>query len=77
MKEFKEKGEILEIPEKIKRYDGDILPHTHFICEKCGKVFDVQSECEKCKIIKKKKLKVGKIKKFFVHFYGICENCQR
>mgnify|MGYP001773283578 CR=1 FL=1 len=77
LKNLKEKGEILEIPEKIKRYDGFVLPHAHFVCEKCGKIFDVQSECEKCEILKKKKLKVGKFKKFFIQFYGICKNCQK
>ena len=38
---FKEKGEILEIPFEVAHYDGDTSSHAHFICEKCKKIFDI------------------------------------
>lgn len=30
----------LSIEENQLRYDADVLPHGHFLCEKCGRVFD-------------------------------------
>lgn len=77
LKNLKEKGEILEIPTEVSRFDGDTSPHAHFICQKCKKIFDVSDECQECKIIKSKKLKVGKFKNYQVYFYGICRECQK
>ena len=74
LKNLREKGKILEIPLGVSRYDGDILPHAHFFCDDCGKIFDV---FEKCAILKHKKLKVGKIKKYQIYFYGCCKKCSK
>ncbi len=72
LKNLKEKGEILEIPSDISRYDGNISAHSHFFCQSCGKIFDV---FDKAPILKVGKLKVGKIKSYQVYFYGKCKNC--
>jgi Fe2+ or Zn2+ uptake regulation protein len=45
LKELSKEGLIQEIPAKASRYDGDISSHAHFICEKCGQIFDVFSQC--------------------------------
>ena len=75
---FKEKGVIQAIDTKdIVHFDADISDHAHFICEKCGNVFDVIAECSKCGILKNKKTKVGKINSYKINFYGICKNCKR
>jgi Fe2+ or Zn2+ uptake regulation protein len=74
LNEFKEEGKIVEIPEKVSRFDGNTLPHAHFICQKCKRIYDV---FEDFKILKKKKLKVGKINNFQIFFYGICKKCSR
>jgi len=74
---LKEKGDIQAIDTKdVVHFDGDISDHAHFICEKCGKVFDVFDECSKCGILKKKRIKVGIIKSYKVKFYGTCNNCR-
>lgn len=75
---FKDKGEIQTIETKDNvHFDADISDHAHFICEKCGKVYDIFDECSKCGILKKKKTKVGKINKYQIKFYGICTKCKR
>lgn len=74
LKCLREKEQILEISSHVAHYDGDISLHSHFICEKCQKIFDVFDECE---TLKRKKTKVGSIKKYQVYFYGICNNCQK
>ncbi len=79
---FKKKGGIQEIPTRISRYDGDASLHAHFICENCGRVVDVADPFivnirKDCPILKRKKVKAGKINKHQVYFYGICNKCQK
>lgn len=75
---LKARGEVREIPGvPTSRYDGDPSSHAHFICEKCGEIFDFFDFCHDCSILRKKKTKVGKIKKYNVYFYGECNNCQK
>ncbi len=72
------KGEVQEISTRdITFYDGDMSDHSHFICQGCGTVFDIFDECSRCKIIKEKKTKVGKINSFRIYFYGICKKCKK
>ncbi|OGZ90316.1 MAG: hypothetical protein A2599_03290 [Candidatus Staskawiczbacteria bacterium RIFOXYD1_FULL_39_28] len=74
---FREKGEVQTIETKDSiHFDADISDHAHFICEQCGKVYDVIDECSKCGILKNKKTKVGKINKYKINFYGICKQCK-
>ena len=74
---FKAKGAIISIDTKgTVHFDADISDHAHFICEKCGNVYDVVEECSKCGILKNKKTKVGKINKYQINFYGICKQCK-
>ena len=74
---FKSKGQILAIDTKDNvRFDADVSDHAHFICEKCGNVFDVIDECAKCGILKSKKTKVGSINSYKINFYGTCKNCK-
>ena len=73
LKNFKEKGEILEIPCEVAHYDGDTSDHGHFFCEKCNKIYDV-FEC--CNILKNKKTKIGKINNYQIYLYGICKKCK-
>lgn len=75
---FKDKGEILVIDTKDNvHFDGDISDHAHFICEECGNVFDVLSECSECGILKNKKTNVGVINSYKINFYGICNGCKK
>ena len=77
LKKFKEKGEIQEIPCETSRYDGDVSSHAHFVCQKCNKIFDIFDTCKECSILKRKKTKVGRIKNYQIHFYGLCKKCQK
>lgn len=77
LKNLKEKEEILEIPGEFSRFDGNTFPHAHFICQKCKRIFDVFNINLKFKIIKQKKLRVGKIKNYQIYFYGICKKCKK
>lgn len=75
---FKKKGECQTIETKDNiHFDGDISDHAHFICEKCGNVYDVMNECAGCNILRNRKLKVGEINKYKINFYGICTKCRK
>ena len=59
------------------RFDANTSPHYHFICEKCGAIYDL-----KMPIVYSLNEKVKEETGFEVHshrieFYGICENCKR
>ena len=73
LEDFGKKNKAQKIFNEVSHYDGDLSLHSHFICDKCKKIFDIFDDFE----IKNKKIKVGKIKKYQVYIYGICKNCQR
>jgi len=74
LSQLKERGEIKEILTETSHFDGDTSFHSHFICQKCKKIFDV---FEKISTLKNKKLKVGEIKDYQIIFYGICKKCKK
>ena len=75
LKEFAEKNLVLEIPLETKLcFDGYTQPHSHFICEKCGKVYDLNIEYS---FAKRQKIDGHLVKKFCGIFKGICRECQK
>lgn len=75
---FKKNGMILELEtSQQNRYDGDLSPHAHFICQKCNQLFDVFNINQECNILKNKKIKIGKINNYKIYFYGQCKKCQK
>lgn len=75
---IREKGNAQVISVKgVAHFDGDISPHAHFICQKCGRVYDVFNVCKDCDVLNKKRLKVGKINFYKIYFYGICKKCKK
>lgn len=74
LKNFSENGEALEIKNNISRFDADLRAHSHFVCKRCGKVFDIDDDS--LIISKKPEIKYGKIESCQVYFYGICKSCE-
>lgn len=68
--------EILNIDNKELRFDINAKPHLHFICNKCGQIFDFFNINIKSifKQIQKKKFKIEK-----PHLYikGLCNKCRK
>lgn len=75
LKRLSEEGKIviIETNNGSVHYDACVLPHAHFICEKCGKIIDIDfpevpfNEAEKAGF----KVKRGK-----VILYGDCPCCK-
>ncbi len=55
------------------RYESRIDAHHHFLCEKCGKIYDLEIEC---KNFAKKNIDGHKIKNVCAYFSGICKKCR-
>lgn len=54
------------------RYDSVTIPHHHFLCKKCGKIFDVEV---KCPIIDRNHVSGHQIDEVHGYLKGICKEC--
>ena len=75
LKLFVEKGVAISIniDEKNVRYDGDVSVHAHFICSRCGNIYDVYSES--LIAVACSKLGNKKVLETQVYYRGYCEKC--
>ncbi|BBE31367.1 transcriptional repressor [Tepiditoga spiralis] len=55
------------------RFDPNLKPHSHFICEICGKVYDVDGEQN---ISVPNEIMGMKVNEVEVIYRGICNNCK-
>jgi len=71
---FYEKGLVtpLFITGLKARYDYNISPHHHFLCEECGRIIDLNIECN---YFKKGNVRGHRINELHGYFKGICCDC--
>lgn len=72
-----QKGAIrkLQFGTTFDHFDADTSSHQHFICKKCGKIYDLFLDLEKdlkAEALKKEKFRIDKVE---VAFHGVCLNC--
>lgn len=67
-------AQMLTIDERNTCYDSDIQLHAHFLCKKCGKIFDLPVFDEEAKVlsIQSEGFKVEQIHQYFK---GVCPEC--
>lgn len=58
------------------RFDADKRPHDHFICVKCGEVYDIFPEDGYEVKIPQNSQKFGEIKDINLQVRGICNKCR-
>lgn len=63
----------LETEDKKLHYDGDLSRHSHFICQKCGKIVDLFKPSVLPNELEELGLKVTGEKCIY---YGECNDCQ-
>lgn len=56
------------------RYDPNTNNHHHFLCLKCGQLYDIDVKCPLA-VNNKKLIKGHKIKEVHGYFKGICKDC--
>jgi Fur family peroxide stress response transcriptional regulator len=59
------------IDEKNARFDGEKLPHAHFRCKECGKIFDLDFNVEPYI----QSHFNGVIDELYIYLKGVCEKC--
>lgn len=77
LNQLAEAGEILKIScgDSCDHFDGNPLPHYHFICRKCGSVLDLEMESIDFINISANKAFEGSIEGSVTYFYGLCPLC--
>ena len=71
-----ELGEIRKITtDGADRFDARVMPHSHFICRKCGCVMDVMVPLEDPVQQVNRDWGHGEVEECRVEFYGVCEQC--
>ena len=75
---FKEEGSVVSVGTVSgqERFDGNVLPHGHFVCRQCNAVIDIDTPTDKPEIT----AYLGNIQRFKVDrvdltAYGLCEDC--
>ena len=70
-------GEIQTISTGVgpDRFDGNVMPHYHFVCKECGRVMYLKMQgLEHINLLSQHGF-TGKIEGHPVIFYGKCEEC--
>ncbi len=75
LKQLADAGDIitLETEDKKIHYDGDLSRHSHFICDKCGKIIDLFKPAKTPVELEELGLKVTSEKCIY---YGKCISCK-
>jgi len=59
------------------RFDANISPHSHFICNCCGAVIDIEETFENAEAAKQVNSKYGfAVEEQKIIFYGVCNQCK-
>lgn len=79
LKFLAKKGLIQEVNIKgVSRFEPNLEPHHHIICEKCGRIFDFESRALTDSALKMaKSMKDFNITSANTNFYGICKKCRK
>lgn len=76
---FEQNGDIIAVAtvDGQKRYDATTKPHTHFICECCGSVIDIETRQSDKALYDKIDDDYGfSVNYHNLTFYGKCNNCK-
>ena len=80
LKVLKQEGKVLELDfaNDQSRFDGNTQYHYHFICEQCGRIFDVTSDeqTERAMLDMVVKRTGFKITHHRCELRGLCKDCQ-
>ncbi len=73
-----ELGEIQKITtDGADRFDAKVIPHSHFICKKCGCVVDVMVPVEDPAANVNRLWEYGDVEECRLEFRGVCKTCKK
>ncbi len=75
--EFKQEGLIQSVGtvDGQEHFDGDIAPHSHFICTACGSILDVAAPEDPSLL--SAEIGEGVVTRCEIRYYGTCKSCMQ
>lgn len=76
LKLFSEQGAalMLTIDERNTNFDAETTPHAHFLCRRCGSIYDLDIP-EAVKKVEDMELDEHQVSEVHYYYKGICKNC--
>lgn len=65
----------LTIDSHTVHYDGNVEPHAHFLCRRCGQIIDLPVTKETANTLKLDDC--YKIEQIQLNYYGVCDRCNK
>ena len=75
-KMFLQQDETLTIDERNTCYDADTSPHAHFLCKRCGKIYDLPHG-ETKKKVETWEMNGHDVQEIHFYYKGICKDCKQ
>lgn len=74
---LEELGFIFRVDNQLSkaRFDADKTPHHHFICTKCGEVYDILINQNEILNIPENSYQFGEVKEINLQIKGVCKKC--
>lgn len=69
-----EQGRLVRMPLPVERYDGDLHPHSHFCCQSCGEVSDLELPYDG-DADDALRAQGFQVERHATLFYGLCPHC--
>lgn len=68
-------GKLRLMPFPVERFDGDVRPHPHFVCQRCGQVRDVHGAYDAA--LDQAVRDLGhQVDRHEIVYYGVCAQCR-
>lgn len=68
---------LAPVDDRSARFDPTLAPHDHFVCEGCGRIFDVAREPLEQEILQQRLQRRGfEIRAHTLSIYGRCPDCR-
>ena len=76
LKLFSEQGaaQILTIDERNTCYDADTTHHAHFLCKRCGRIYDLECKAN-IKQVEDMDMNGHEVQEIHYYYKGICKDC--
>jgi len=58
------------------RFDANIGPHYHFICERCGSIIDLELPVEQSLNERVNRMTPYSVHRHRIEFFGVCDRCR-
>lgn len=75
---FQEEGLIrsVGVVNGQERFDGNISPHTHFVCNRCGRICDLHELAVPQELLEAPGERTGvRVEHYQLTFLGVCSHC--